>query len=92
MYIKIYIVRLILIIMLNIEKIKQELQEEYTKGNKKPYRELLAICMRIYRFENKDKVSLYNIEHYKKVKINLNKKKKQEQINTEVKPISSIFH
>lgn len=51
---------------MDIEQIKKYIEEELTKGNEIPYKKLRSFCNKIYRFKNKDKVSVWNSNYNKK--------------------------
>jgi hypothetical protein len=54
---------------MNITQIKQYIEEEISKGNEQPYRELYSYCVKIYKHMHKDKVKDWNNNYYNKIKI-----------------------
>jgi hypothetical protein len=59
---------------MNITQIKQYIEEEISKGNEQPYRELYSYCVKIYKHMHKDKVKDWNNNYYNKIKIKGNPK------------------
>ena len=51
-----------------IKEIKQYIEDELSKDNKKPFKELYSYCISVYKRLNKDKVKLWNNKYYKKIK------------------------
>jgi len=53
---------------MTIEEIKQYIEQELSKGNTKPFKELYSYCIGVYKKMNKDKVKLWNDRYYNKIK------------------------
>ena len=60
---------------MDIKQIIDYISDEYSKGNKDPYKKLYSFCVRVWRNEHKQKVAEYNQKYQKKIRINLNKNK-----------------
>lgn len=70
---------------MDIEQIKKWLEEELSKGNAESYKKLLSYCMKLYKFENKDKVALHNSSYYDKSRVTLNNKKDNDGLRVNLK-------
>lgn len=71
---------------MDIQKIKQEILNELSKGNNKPYKELRNLINWIYRNENPLKKKAWNRSYYEKIK-NTTEPLKQIKNTTENKNI-----
>ena len=52
---------------MNIQNIKNYLEDELSKGNPS-YKKVLSFCIKLYKLENKDKVSLWNSNYRDKLR------------------------
>lgn len=53
---------------MEIEQIKEWIQEEFNNDNKLVYKKIRSLCNKLYRNDNKEKVTKWNKTYYKKVK------------------------
>lgn len=66
-----------------IQKIKNYLEEELSKGNP-VYKEIRSFCNKLYRYENKDKVSVWNANYREKLrKLKYNSEYKLNKVDCE---------
>lgn len=75
---------------MDITKIKNEILEELSKGNQKPYKELRNLVNWIYRQQNPLKKKSWNRSYYEKVKETTNNIKKTTEPKKEVKKTTEI--
>lgn len=72
---------------MDIQQIKQYIENELSKGNKKPYRELRNLYFYFYRNLNRQKIRDINNRHKEKIR----EKKKRYNISKE-KPKEDIIY
>lgn len=51
---------------MNIQEIKDYIQDELSNGNELPYKKIYSFCVKIYRTLHKDKVRVWNSRYRKK--------------------------